>query len=447
MSLSRISGTRSPRPPILTRPLRSDTHTSRDQGQPLSVHPTAFPYTIGDIVGTVRFRNGEVTMERIRGRNGDLTVSANGRARMNDNRWELNFEQFTADRVQPRAELLRALPLTIRGFVERTQFSGPVAVQGRLTLAGQAVEGAKPQATWDVEVDVENGAMVLTWPITQISGQVRLRGASDGSSVESSGELACDSAMWRGTQITNLRGPLWLDDTRLLVGQWAKPPQAVTTQQPSLVGELFGGSCELDAQILENRVDLQSRFANIDVGQVARDVARRPYNIKGRMSGGLALSGQPSGVHTLRGTGAARVQDTDLYELPVMLSLLNTLSTGSTDNTAFNSSEMAFNIKGDRIYFDKLDLKGPALTLKGLGDAGFDRDLNLDFYSIVGREESYVPMVRSLLGMASSRFMQVHVSGTMDDPKITQKILPGIDQTLQQLFPEVAEAESEPARR
>ena len=38
-------------------------------------------------------------------------------------------------------------------------------------------------------------------------------------------------------------------------------------------------------------------------------------------------------------------------------SLLNTISTGSTDRTAFSSSDMSFRIRGDRIYFDKLDLK------------------------------------------------------------------------------------------
>ena len=121
-----------------------------------------------------------------------------------------------------------------------------------------------------------------------------------------------------------------------------------------------------------------------------------------------------------------------------MLALLKLLSSGNRDTTAFSSSDVSFQIRGDHIYFDRFDLRGDAITLKGIGEMGLNRQLNLDFYSIVGREQLWSPLVRPILGEASRQFLRIHVDGTLDDPVTTQEVLPGLNETLQQLFPELA---------
>ena len=40
--------------------------------------------------------------------------------------------------------------------------------------------------------------------------------------------------------------------------------------------------------------------------------------------------------------------------------------------------------------------------------------------------------------MASRRFLMVKVQGTLDSPRMTREVLPGLNETLQPLFPEVA---------
>ncbi|MEM8678249.1 MAG: AsmA-like C-terminal region-containing protein, partial [Planctomycetota bacterium] len=383
----------------LSMTMQNRPHTSRAQGQPLSIRAKSFPFTIHDVVGTVRYRNGEVQLERLRGRNGNLQVVANGRAWANEQAWGLNLEQLSADQIRPSPEVMHALPPGLRRFVERTQFDGTLAMQGRMSLTGLLDGSSGTRSTWDLDVDIENGSLGMKWPIRQIAGQVHLRGASSDQSLDCVGELNCDSLMWRGGHVTNLRGPIWFDQERMLLGQWTRRHGA-TEPQPPVTGNLFGGQFELDAQLFDSSFELGTRFRDADLQELVRDLANRPYRVTGRLSGGIELTGETAGTHTLRGKGELSLQDTDLYELPFMLSLLKTLRTGSTDRTAFSSSDMAFRIRGDRIYFDQLDLKGSALTLKGVGDVGFDRDLSLDFYSLVGREENYLPAVRSLLGIA-----------------------------------------------
>ena len=64
------------------------------------------------------------------------------------------------------------------------------------------------------------------------------------------------------------------------------------------------------------------------------------------------------------------------------------------------------------------------------------RQLNLQFYTMVGRDELDVPVLRPLLGEASRQLMAIQVSGTLDRPQMTRQAFPGLNETLQQIFPE-----------
>ena len=115
-----------------------------------------------------------------------------------------------------------------------------------------------------------------------------------------------------------------------------------------------------------------------------------------------------------------RLRDADLYEVPVMLALLKLLSIRRPDTTAFNNSDIDFRIQGDRFYFDRLDFKGDAITLKGNGEMDLDRNLNLQFYTLVGRDDIRVPVLTPMLGLASQQLLLIQVGGTVDKPELKQ---------------------------
>jgi hypothetical protein len=74
--------------------------------------------------------------------------------------------------------------------------------------------------------------------------------------------------------------------------------------------------------------------------------------------------------------------------------------------------------------------------LKGIGEMDFQRKLNLQFYTIVGREQHWIPLIRPLLGEASRQFLLIHVVGSLDQPQMTREVLPGLNDQLRRLFPE-----------
>jgi hypothetical protein len=289
-------------------------------------------------------------------------------------------------------------------------------------------------------VDLENGSLCNGIKLDHICGATRLIGQANDDQVVCRGELEVDSLMCRGVQLTDIRGPLWFDGKRMLLGAWTQAQDA-TTPVPRLTARVFGGTLQSDAQLLLDATggfEVRLELNEADVASLLRDLAKHPVQVRGRTAAQLALSGNGQGIHSWRGRGGLQLRDTDLYELPFVLSLLKTLRTGSTDRTAFTEADLDFRLQGDHTYLDRIDLRGDALTLKGVGEMNRQREVHLNFYTVVGREDSYVAAIRPLLGMASRRFLVVKVRGSIDRPQMTREVLPGLNETLQQWFPEAA---------
>jgi hypothetical protein len=73
------------------------------------------------------------------------------------------------------------------------------------------------------------------------------------------------------------------------------------------------------------------------------------------------------------------------------------------------------------------------------------RHINLNFYSLVGRDNLRVPLISDALGLASQQILLIHVGGTLDEPELKREAFPGLNDTLQQIFPEVAKQQNRPA--
>ncbi len=179
-------------------------------------------------------------------------------------------------------------------------------------------------------------------------------------------------------------------------------------------------------------------MANGDVAQFSRSIHSQRHDISGKVFAVLHLAGTAAGLHTLQGNGQVRLREADIYELPVMVQLLKVLSLRQPDTTAFTSSDVDFRVQGEQLYLDRIDFSGDAISLKGKGWMDLNRQINLDFYALLGRHELQLPVIRTLLAEASRNILSIQVVGDIDAPKVNKKALPELDETLQRLFPEAA---------
>jgi len=186
------------------------------------------------------------------------------------------------------------------------------------------------------------------------------------------------------------------------------------------------------------RFEVNASLERADVAAMAVGFGYAQHKISGKASSKIRLTGRMAEVHTWRGEGEAHLYEADIYELPQMVSLLKLLSIRSPDSTAFTTSDATFQIQGDRIAFKRIEFSGDAISLRGTGWMGFDRQVDLNFYTLVGRDRYWIPLVRKLVAEASRNLLQLKVVGPAADPDIYRMPLPELDETIQRLFPELA---------
>jgi hypothetical protein len=155
--------------------------------------------------------------------------------------------------------------------------------------------------------------------------------------------------------------------------------------------------------------------------------------LRGKILATADLTGTGHTRNLLNGKGTIRLTEADVYELPVMLSMLKILSIRPPDQNAFSDAQIDYRIVGEHFYFDRIVFHGDAVSLRGSGDMNLQSQINLTFYGLVGRGELEIPVVKQVVRAASQQLMLIRVGGTLQVPEPRQEALPALNQALQQI--------------
>ena len=114
------------------------------------------------------------------------------------------------------------------------------------------------------------------------------------------------------------------DNSQVLLGAWTP---AGEDGQPArrLTAGTLGGVLEGDARrLLSDDGDflVQASLVNGDLKRIAQETTGERRALSGKVIGQIRLGGTSHGAHTWRGEGLIRLRDADIYQLPVMVSLL-----------------------------------------------------------------------------------------------------------------------------
>jgi hypothetical protein len=289
-----------------------------------------------------------------------------------------------------------------------------------------------------VNLDCHQLTLAGAIPLANMSGGIRLAGQSNEQASYTAGELDIHSMSWKGTQLTSVRGPLWADESVCLLGQPAAAQQGRAPQP--ITADAYGGSLTANIRLEHQpnpnfRVELA--IGGADLARFASERLGGAKQLTGKASGTLQLVGTGQSTRTLKGGGELHVVDANIYELPVVVSLLKVLRNRAPNSTAFNRCDMKFRVLGEDVVFDQLNLLGDAGSLYGEGKTNFDRKLNLVFYSLMGPADLPIPFYKTILGEASKQTLQLKVTGSWDVPLIEPKALPGVNDALERLQSEL----------
>jgi hypothetical protein len=417
------------------------------QPQTASIEPVHFPYRLDRLDGVLVYRDGHVTLERCKAQHGAVRVSTEGYCDFqSDGRWNIQLVGLTVDRLRADRELIQALPERLRKPLVELNPSGSINLRGDVALerAGRPEEPLRSR--WDVRLGLQQSNLQFGGvSLENVHGEASLLGGFDGQQVQSRGELAVDSFTYKDCQFTQVKGPIWIDESRVLFGSWvdqrAKGPATNPATGPPrpprpITASLFGGKFDADGWVIlgsEPRFGLNATLTDGDLARCALEATAGRHKLRGRILANVLLTGSGHTRNTLSGRGSIRLSDGDVYELPVMISLLKILSIRPPDQKAFSDATIDYRIEGEHIYFDRIDFHGDAISLRGKGELDFQSVVRLTFYATVGRGELDLPVIKQVFRGAAQQIMLIHVDGTLQNPETRREALPGVSHVLQEL--------------
>ncbi len=435
--------------------------------EPISVEPTWFPLRLENVIGHARYHNGRVTLHNVEANRGRTRFRTSGVCdHTPDGGVHVQLEGINIERLVVDRALIDAAPGKLRTALARLNLTQPIDVRGTFGVTRGPTEAAKAASarefsvssygetlaardanvppsiatSWDVTFVLQGNSIESGVRLDNMHGEVRLVGqqAADGV-MACLGNIDLDAANFQGLQFSQIRGPLEITDKQILFGTRARRFASGERSTP-VAARIFNGEVAADAVVtLSHRPTfwLAAQLSNGDVRQYALEMIPGRQNVAGKIVASTQLWGG-EGLHTLRGEGRIRLREADVYQLPVMVAMLKVLSVRAPDSNAFTDGDIDYRIEGNHIYLDSINVKGDAISLLGKGEANFDRQIKLNFYTVVGRDELQLPIVRPLLGEASRQMMQIRVDGSLDNPQVKPEAFPGAKQFLQQVQDDLA---------
>lgn len=418
------------------------------RGRSISLEPMLLPVRLDEVTGKIRYHNGRIWLNNVEAKNGAARFAVTGDASpTRSGGWQAAFSDFFAERVTITPELLSALPPRLRAPVENMQLAGQFLVRGKLAFAFPSGSREFSAANWDLRVDTEDGSLNAGTTIDQIRGGMKLFGDLTNKNPTCFGELNIDSLRCRNSYLSNIHGPLSIDSQRVLLGAWSTPPSQ-NARPVSLSATYCSGRVTADCGAefnKEGRFSWKARFDEVDLAELARDSAPSLKGTTGRASGQIDLKGTREGSFTWRGGGEIQVRDAKIYELPVFLAALKNIGAKAPDKSAFHTGDLRFFVEGEDITFEQLDFRGDGIDMLGKGVVTLHGDMDLQFYTQVGPSALRPHLFRPLMGAASRQLLVIEATGPVQSPQVQRKVFPGVNELLNQMFPEARQAGGPPS--
>ncbi|MBM84023.1 MAG: hypothetical protein CMJ78_26005 [Planctomycetaceae bacterium] len=399
----------------------------------------SLPYLIDNVRATYTYQDGKVEIQSFEGTHDATSMTAKGKVDFDREGWTARLEQFVIKDLSPNEELKNALKTAevsgLVGISEALSDDQLVSIGGMLELRGTDNPKDPMTAAWDLAAFLKDGDIDIGPSFESVSGRVDARGIWDGYSTTMAGSIDLTALTVLDYEFEAIRGPFEFQDNVLTIGSKDAfapkflPANRIAPQQ-SIKAKAIGGDFSFHSQTKLSDIptyQIKMNMSHAKLQQYAKKYMPESENLSGTMRGWMNLSGEGEAPANLSGSGQLQVQQAELYELPVLLQVFEALSDATPDRAAFDYAMLDFKVKNSRFNFNSIDLEGDTINLHARGGfAGFDKSLELDFYSRLSRTQVPIPVLNQL----TAGWVGVDVRGNLDDPKAEIKPAPLLDDAL-----------------
>ena len=407
-----------------------------------------FPYDWNRVSAHLSWDSSVLQIYRLEGFHKQTKLNALGFVEINPlGEWKVRLNRFkTKDLVTDRT-LRKALPVDLRTLVETLNPQGKFSMSGMLEMRGTERPTDPVTAAWDLLFELPNNSIEAGVQLREVKGTIAAHGKWDGTNIEMLQEnrIALERAKVWDYQLRDIRGPYRVNNQQLLVGSEI-PFQAprkhmrrkLIDPRDQLTAKAIGGVITLDSLVdFRDRVSYQARLQmhNGNLGQYARTYYPETKNVKGVTEAWIDIWGTGSGEEAINGRGQIRISPAALYELPVFFQMLKVMNRkASPNNSAFKYAFAEFSLRNRAFQFNRIDLAGDTVNMRGGGWVDFDNNLALNFYSELPREKVPIYILSDILRNATRSWVGVEIRGKTGAPTAKIRALPQLDDAFQAIL-------------
>jgi hypothetical protein len=403
----------------------------------LSVTPTSVPYRLDNLQGEVTIQPDRVTFTNLHAKHGDANFNITATGLFGDQgKWDF---QLKGDQVTVDEALRKALPDTLGSLIESSKMKGKVGFEfSKLIVTPSSTPAPKKPATpattnqsSDVDVDfacnlnVNASSLDIGVPIENVQGVIALEGSAKRGKLDRlGGHIDVPSFTLAQRPVTNFRADLMKNP-----GNDAM--QLDNMQARIADGELAGRIGWISPDVGAARYALEMALRNADVTQLAGETAP---DVKGQLSASVALEGNWSDPNSRRGRGDVSVTGDKMYKIPVVLGLLQITNLSLPITSPFNEANCRYSVDGQRVSFESIELRAKEMMMQGNGHLDFGtKQVKMTFVTD-STTWPKIPIVGDLLQGARHELLQIHVQGTLEEPKVSASMMNTFTTTIDKVF-------------
>lgn len=414
-----------------------------------TLHHARLPLPLKQAEARVIIGDSGLTVERIHGMYASSPIDAECEVDWSEGRVQA-VVALTAGNLSLDKPIRNLLPPGMQKTWDRLAPSGQVDLRiHRLELDNPG--GAS--ASWSLDarallqdVGFEGGLNSHGW-----SGAIDARGRFIGSSgaASFSGDLNASSLEVAGIRFTDLHAPWSFErdaqgNGRLAFDSWeGRLNEGTCGGQWALVVGPDGADYSLavvvqDAELLPLIRQLTE----------SRETTEDHADVGGRVDARIRLSGRLGEPLSREGMGSLDIADARIYRTPLLLAIVNVIQLTIPEREAFDEVSCDFYFVGNRIELSNIALRGKSLTLAGSGSMSLpDGTVDLRLINLSSNRWPDVPLLTDLVESASSRLVELHVTGSLSHPAVRTRPLRGLTDELKSLIQRKKPKSVQPAEK
>jgi hypothetical protein len=389
----------------------------------LSVTPAPVPYRLDNVQGSLTVTPTAVTLSDIHAAHGKGVISLSGHGDLGEHpAWDL---KLSADQLAVDDELIHAAPDAAAQVCKALKMRGNIGLQISRLSYRPGGAGGKDDADFAAKLMLQGAAMDLGVAARDAVGSVDLAGLIRAGKLNRlAGRCDIDTLTLAGRPATNLRFAL------------AKSTDDPIVQITHLEGGFAGGDIAGEGQLTfpeqaAGQYDLSLILRDADIQQLTPIEGKK---LNGMLTASLEMSGNWDDPSTRRGHGNVGIVGQDLYNIPLVMGLLQITNLALPFTSPFSDATARYNIDGQKVTFEEINLKSKDMTMSGSGDLDFAAGKVSLWFVTDNPTLLSLPLVGPLLHGAKQELLKIHVSGTIEKPKVSARSFDSITTTVDQVF-------------